>query len=440
VNWLVLVLALTMFTSAFTFVVSSPDEFTKDVGISKVFYVYNTKVTNEAEPNRHLTLVSLADNNQISIYKLDDNKIELETEFKLGSRKIMDYIPVGRFLKIVAEGPIMAYMYNPGSGARFGATYIPSDTGELVGKKFVFPASIVAALEKTGGPGPFNLDIYAIETGVVELKNSSGTVAVLPVSADSYYSVNATTVSDPEKSFFELSSTGKVMISVSTGWTWITAPSSTGSIIGNIHYGHTRGGRNYGSFLVIAFEPGQVTLSNMTNPGSLTHTFTKAGEIWYGPNLASPVKVYGDIPTLVQTGYTDQGTKYANFLGQNFGGGRILSDGRVEYWFYVAHRGPAVIFAPEKRSLTVNDTKVDLEADQYYLLSGPGLYHVISDGSVPLQIQAAENAFLIVPAGIPATKPEVTGGGFDMTLIGGAGIAVIVLLIAAFLFLRARKS
>lgn len=441
-NRMVLVLLVLISSSAFALLVASPDEATKDVGISKVFYVYNTaKLPGDVEQNRHLVVVSLADGNQISIYKLDDNKIALETEFKLDSRKLKDYIPVGRFLKIVADGPIMAYMYNPSSASMQGATYIPSDTGELVGKKFVFPAAMISGGAQISSTqrGNFIIDIYAIQTGVVTLKNSSGTMAILPVSADSYYSINATFVQDPEKSFLELSSTGNVMISVSIGWTWVTAPSSTGSIIGDLHYGHTRGPINYGSFLVIAFAPGQVTVANMTSPGSLTHTFTKAGEMWYSPDLRNPVRISGNIPTLVQTGYTDQKSVYSVFLGQNFGGGRILSDGRIEYWFYVASRGPAVMFAPEKRSITVNETKVDLEADQYYLFRGPGLYHVVSDKPLPLQIQAPENAFIIVPSGIPATKPKVSEGGFDVTLIGAAAVVVIVAA-AGFIFLRRRQA
>lgn len=409
-----------------------PDNTTTEIGVSKVFYVYNPpKFYGESELSRHIAFTSLTDNNKVSIYKLDDGKIQKEGEFKIDARKVRDYVPSGNFLKIVSDNPIMAFMYNTLADNRYGGTFVPSETGEFLGKKFTFPASFFMPVK--GGPYVFNIDIFAVEPGVVEVKNSSGSIAVLPVAAETFSTITSSTVQDAEKSFFEITSTAKILVFFAGGWSWSVALSDFGNAIGSVHYGHTRASQFPGRFLVLAFAPGQVTMLNMSNGKTISHIFTQAGEVWDGPNYASPVRFEADVPILVQTGY-------AFSQGQNYAGGRILSDGKFEYWVYTASgRGPPVIFAPEKRTMTINGSKVELEADRYYLLSGPpAKFHVISDAPIVLQIQAEENAFLVAPSGIPANAPKEAGGLPDPVVIG-AGVAVVA-VVAFILWRRMRGS
>ena len=430
-----LMLAAVLFSSLAKGTSLVPDSTTTETGVSKVFYVYNPpRFSGESEMSRHIAFTSFTDNNMVSIYKLDDGKIEKEGEFTMDTRKVKDYVPSGNFLKIVSGNPVMAFMYNTLADNRYGGTFIPSETGEFLGKKFIFPASFFMPVK--GGPYVFNLDIFAVEPGIVEVKNSSGTIAVLPVAAETYSTITSSTVQDADKSFFEVTSTAGILVCFAGGWSWSVALSDTGNVIGNVHYGHTRapaGAAALGSFLVLAFAPGQATMLNMSNERTISHIFTQAGEIWDGPNYASAVRFEADVPILVQTGYTFS-------QGQNYAGGRMLSDGKVEYWVYTAsRRGPPVIFAPEKTSMTINDTKVELEADQYYLLSGPpAKFHVISDVPIVLQIQAEENAFLVAPSGIPANKPKEVSGGPNLVMIG-AGVAVVA-VVAFILWRRTRGS
>ena len=119
-----------------------------------------------------------------------------------------------------------------------------------------------------------------------------------------------------------------------------------------------------------------------------------------------------------------------------------MDDNNIEYWFYVAGEREGVIFAPEDVTFTINGTDTTMEVDEYNLLLGRRLYHVISPEPLVILTQDVNNlGYAVVPSGIPDTKPEVAEEVADNTMIYVA-VAVAAIIVVAVLgyFLMKKKG
>ena len=431
---LILLLSLSMNLSH-----ASTVEVPDDIGISNVYYIL-------PHPDLDLFFVSLSNDNKIEVFSLDDGNIKLETDFSPNTLIPYRYTPEGKYLKVLSEEPIMIYI--PGTG-----TYYTSESGKLVGKNFiVFPFSWE---EEALWTGNFTLEIWALESGIVEIRNETHVIPLLVF--EDTFSKLILKISELHKSYYNISSTGNIMLSTERGLSAVkatvgipilTAPSTTGQLVGKVHYGLGRyflaSGR--GCFQVIAYEPGVVTVTNLDDPSQVVqHEFTEPGEIWRQAGYDYvPVKIEGEIDTFVQVGFGEERIEGVN---QPYVGGRATEDGQIEYWLYIAKAAsglgvPAAIFAPEDVTFTLNGTGVSLKADEYQILeSGDKMYHVISPK--PLVIQnGILNGFALAPSGIPATRPEVTEEELppDNTIIY-VGVAVVAIIVVAALgyFLMKKK-
>ena len=223
--------------------------------------------------------------------------------------------------------------------------------------------------------------------------------------------------------------------------------STTGQLVGRIHYGLGRyfmvSGR--GSFQVIAYEPGVVTVTNLNDPSqSVIHEFTESGEVWHQANYDYiSLKIEGDIDIFVQVGFGEDRIVSGN---QPYIGGRATEDGQIEYWFYSGlittpdeKQLGGIIFAPEDVTFILNDEEISLSADEYKILvPTEKLYYVVS--SEPLVIyNGFLNGFALAPSGIPATKPEVTEEPVDNTMIYVAVAVAAIVIVAVLVFILKRK-
>jgi hypothetical protein len=388
----------------------------EDVGVSNVYYIALD------ESLLPFFLVSFSDNNKAWIY--------------------YHYTPAGLYIKIVSEEPIMVYMIGLEGG--YGGTHYPTITGEFVGKSFiVFPLP---------GAEDYNssLEIWALETGLVTIRNGTEFFMV-PVFEDLYQRFDLQ-ISDDDKHSIYYNITSDIDIMLSTGVRdgWLPEPSTTGQLVGKVHYGNTRELHDpgLGGFAITAFEPGIVTVTNLTD-GSIMITleFTYPGEIFLTEERAdymsdnTPIKITGEIDTLVRIG-TGSGSPYM--------GGRVIDGDKIEYWQYIHETAagtgiPAVIFAPEDVTFTLNGTEVSLEADEYMILDqGKKNYHIISPKPLVVQSGKGNRGYLIAPSGIPATRPEVMEEETpppDNTMIYVA-IAVVAIVVVAVLgyFLTRKKN
>jgi len=399
----------------------------EDLGVSRVFYIYPEK-----SKGATMVFISFSSDNIVEIYSLDDGNIRLEANITLQALTPYKYTPVGSYLKIISKEPIMVYVRTSEYGGE-GGTYYPSINGRFVDKKFiVFPFADIESHNTT-------IEIYAVEDGIVEVKNETFRVTI-PVLAGTFSSLNLT-VSEVDNSYFNITSTGKIMVAGALGFPWITAPSASGRLVGKIHYGHTHlMNPNYGSFSVIAFEPGLVKIINLTEPSKIIqHEFKKPGELWFQSYFDNtPVKIEGNVDTYVQLGSAEYSPSAAYF-GQNYAGGRITEDDKIEYWFYVNGRWRGVIFAPEDVTFDLNGTELSLKADEYRVLVA-GLYHVISPKPLVIQTQPLVG-YAVAPSGIPVTKPEITAQeGMPLTQTIVIVVAVIIIIVTAVTIVIKKKK
>ena len=419
---------------------ASTVEAPEDIGISNVYYV------NIFDP-RDLYFISFSDNNNVWIYSLNNSYNRLETEFTLNTLTSYKHKTIMEHLKIVSEEPIMVI-----SDIGYGVTYCPSTSGSFVGNSFiVFPPPD----DVNGVTFLSNIEIWALESGIVEIRNETHVIP-LPVFEDTFSNITLK-ISELHKSFFNISSDANIMLSTETGVSAIgkstvgipvlTAPSTTGQLVGRIHYGLGRyfmvSGR--GSFQVIAYEPGVVTVTNLNDPSqSVIHEFTESGEVWHQANYDYiSLKIEGDIDIFVQVGFGEDRIVSGN---QPYIGGRATEDGQIEYWFYSGlittpdeKQLGGIIFAPEDVTFILNDEEISLSADEYKILvPTEKLYYVVS--SEPLVIyNGFLNGFALAPSGIPATKPEVTEEPVDNTMIYVAVAVAAIVIVAVLVFILKRK-
>jgi hypothetical protein len=407
----------------------------EDVGVSNVYYIALD------ESLLPFFLVSFSDNNMVWIYSLDDGVIKQETEVSLEALVPYHYTPVGLFIKIVSEEPIMVYMIGLEGGN--GGTNYPSVSGEFVGKNFiVFPLPSTVDYNSS-------LEIWALEPGLVTIRYGTESFSI-PVFPGLFTRFEFEVADeDRHKVYFNITSDVDIILCGGVRDGWLPGPTITG-FVGKVHYGYTRAlwDPGLGGVQITAFEPGFVTITNLTD-GSILNIleFVQAGEVsikfngqnvdWMSDNI--PIKVEGEIDTLVRFG-TGSGSPY------NFG--RMIDGDKIEYWQSIGETPagtgfPAVIFAPEDVTFTLNGTEVSLDADEYMILDTANKnYHIISPK--PLVVQDIGNrGYLIAPSGIPATRPEVIEEEAppDNTMIYIAIAAAAIVVVAALgYFLTKKKS
>jgi hypothetical protein len=389
-----------------------------DVGLSNVFYIY------AVGGNRDIYFESFSDDNDVWVYSLDDGDINLATEFTLSAYTPHLYVPGNDYIKVVSEEPVRVYVFWLGLGdVGEGGTFYPSDTGSFVGKSFiVFPYTIHKREDRSTA-----LEIYAIETGIVEIRNETD-VITFPVLTDTHSTLNVS-----RNSFYNITSTADIMISHLMYAYWFCVPSTTGQYVGKIHYGSAMiaGGRPAGIY-VIAYEPGRITVTNLDDPTEIAHHyFEEAGGYWLEDKMfptSAHIKIEGYIDTYVQVGAG------WGWYGQSYVGGKVLKDETIEYWVLLYENWEGVIFAPEDVTFMLDNEEISLGADEYKrLLYKGGIYHIVSPKSLVIQ-EKPLCGYAIVPSGIPATKPEISEEPepllADNTMIYLA-IAVVATLVGA---------
>jgi hypothetical protein len=396
----------------------------EDVGLSNVYYMFLFE-------NKDLSVISYSEDNDVWIYSLDEGVIKLETELTLGALTPYKYTSSREYLKVVSEEPVMIYVGV--IDATFDeASYYPSVTGQFIGEEY-----IIYAISPT-------LEIYALGDGVVEVKNDTD-ITYLPVFEDTVSKLNVT-----KDSFYNITSPVQLMVSTSydpaKGNIWLSAPSTTGQFVGEIHYGYTRiySAPDRGAFQVVAYEPGVVSVINLTDPSDIIqHTFIQAGEVWHQSGYEdTPIKVEGDIDTFVQTGLSEFDQNNIFYSGQAHIGGRVIDGDEIEYWAWIfcdsGNKG--VIFAPEDITFTLNGTEVDMEADEYQDLLCGKIYHITSPKPLVIQQHDRLGGYVVAPSGIPANKPEVTEEPADNTMIyvGVAAVAIIVVAALGYFLMKKR--
>ena len=153
---------------------SAQDLTIEDTGLSTVFYL------SKGNENHRLSFISYSDDNDVWVYALDDGNIKLETEFTLDSLTRYTISTIGQYLKVVSEEPVMISLYQDDPGVNYESlSYYPGETGKLVDKTFsIFTVSPI-------------LEIYALEDGLMEITNETGTISLL-VFHDTYVKYNVT--------------------------------------------------------------------------------------------------------------------------------------------------------------------------------------------------------------------------------------------------------
>ncbi|MHA2401299.1 MAG: hypothetical protein ACXADU_20755, partial [Promethearchaeota archaeon] len=420
-----------MLSLSLNFVQTYAVDVPEDIGMSNVYYIL-------PNPDSDLFFVSISNDNAIEIYSLDDGDIRLETDFTLHSLIPYRYQPEGNYLKVLSEEPIMIYILGTG-------TYFPAESGKFVGKNFiVFPFSWEDDAFWTGN---FTLEIWALGDGMVTIMNETHVIPLLVF--EGTFSKLILQISELHKYYFNISSEVDLILSTENGISAageatvgipiLTAPSTTGQLVGKVHYGLGRFfmAPRRGCFQVIAYEPGVVTVTNLEDPSQVVqHTFTEPGEVWHEADYDYiPLKIEGDIDTFVQVGFGEDRIVSGN---QPYIGGRATDDDKIEYWFYSGvitiddENLGGVIFAPEDVTFILDDEEISLSVDEYKKLAPTEKLHYLVSSEPVVIYNGFLNGFALAPSGIPATKPEIKEEPDDNTMIY-AGVAVAAIVVVAAL-------
>jgi hypothetical protein len=148
------------------------------------------------------------------------------------------------------------------------------------------------------------------------------------------------------------------------------------------------------------------------------------------------IKIEGDIDTYVQVG-AEWG-----WYGQSYVGGRVTETEIIEYWILINENWEGVIFAPEDVTFILDDEEVNLSADEYKRLLYRGtIYHILTPK--PLVVQEKPlGGYVIVPSGIPATKPEIPDEPIpaDNTMIYVNITIVVIAVVVTIKYFMTKKS
>ena len=476
--------------------VKSEENTIKDVGASKVFFVHIPVSGNYRD---HIYVIGLSDNTHVSIY--DITNPDAPTLVKEGTvdngKNLLFEATSKKYYKIIADRSVVAWAVG-GSGANWeddnydgvgDAIFYPSVNGSYVGRDFTFMAS--GAYYYTTGTGNswlgtdvytqipssnFETKVYSVQAADITVYNASGAPLYQffmgPDMCRNFPSLAWET--------YHVVSTGDIILQCAGGGaTFTVAPSTDGNLVGKVHYGSTFAWQR-GCFLCISYEPGHVNVYDVDTGALLyEHTFTMAGEYWYRGGMGMVVVRPGfDINVALENAkhVNNVGSKNLKFestgdivvyvgdtagsniwddspsaIGDNIG----FAGGIDAKEFYVYAPSHLVVFAPWDVYLEVNGTSQDLKENYYLNLAKEGLYHIVSDKPVIVQVVGLSGGptnnpprgvsyaeYLVSFPDISATVPETggTGSGFDITtIVIGAAIAGVA-AVALLMIMRSKKK
>jgi hypothetical protein len=373
-------------------------------------------------------------------------------------------IPNGTFFKVVSSKPVnvlllnQQYLPNATVGPVPHAFY-PAVDGSYVGRRFVVLAS--------SDLNPW-YTIFALEEAEVRISREDGAEGVsFKLKPNEYRRVLLRAWY-----MYTIESSGYIMVQCGDPHSyWDThesyaIPSANGGFVGTdfFSYSNTQWDPKEDlGFRVLALEEATVKVYDLEKGGNVLYEFKvpAQGSVRFQAQTQA-IRVSSDRPVQLLLLHEGDTTKMAGrqVTRENaYGAGIVfftVPGGRKALLYLPLNStGEAIIYAPEPTTITIDDTvSVKLGADEYYVLTQPGLHTILSDKNVLVQLnhwpkepeyQGLWVSGTVIPAVelagvVHDVKVPPVGGGANFTLFYAAGGAAVAIAAALLLMVRKRKS
>jgi len=410
-----------------------------------------------------IIVVGLQDSTKVSIYDIGGRQLLVERT--INRFEVLEYnVTKELYFKIVTNKPVAAAVTGmdprigqsqvaptaPGTtlttgwfaGWGYGMTHYPSVTGSPIGNEFIIYALYPQS------------KIYSLETSKISVYDARG-VLIDSFTMPAYW---VTDLLLSRREVYHIVSTGKIMVVIEANDAVTALPDvNTGNLVGTKFIGRPTlsRGRSFpndillpnGSYVIYAYENVVVDVYDLLGQKVLyTHTIAK-GEYFYKNDVpAIPLMFVSSglisvwIGSCRQTDGVYSYSIHISALGDDvwFAGG---VNGR-EFMFFAPSY--AILFAPQDVRVNIDGSERSLKADEYVRISS-GFHKVTSDKTVIIQIVGLGEAldswaqYLVSSPEVPASHPELSGGGPDITLIAGGGAVAAIAAIVAVMIIKRRK-
>jgi len=407
-----------------------------------------------------ICVISLADDNHISLYELTKEGGELVKEVDLDAQQIFRYNGSeerARNFKIVSTDSVSVSLHGGqinapwdwGLGWGSGSTFYTAKSGSFIGKEFIF-----APLPNTRVLlGDLIVDqstpmVFALDDCEVTLEGSYGPVDEWFMFADSSKELNPVTAGVVHR----LVSSGDVLLATFNNNSFTVVPSLSGELTGATFI--TRPElqnqtddplRLFGGLVVYPYEDCEVSVRTLEGRDLLKSLSLNPGDYEFISDLPL-VDVYVEATgTIALWSASARGSPIPANLGDDV---TFLAGIGTLRFFAPSY---AMAFAPEDLEFTLDGSTVGLEKDRYSEIKGG--YHVIeTDKPLIIEIVALSqltgqgsgpNSFgttVLTVGSAVAEAPAKAEAGLDLTpIIAGIAVAAIAIVVV-LLRMRAKKA
>jgi len=402
-----------------------------------------------------VVVIGNQDGTQVRVYTLPDGRL-VEDKRLNKLERVTVTLPNGTFFKVSTSQPATVVLM-AGRGMERGESgsnmFFTSVDGRYVGKDFIF----IAVQAKTGGL-PYR--VYALEDSDVTIADVNGTkVQEFRLSANGFKELSFESLQT-----YRLTSTGNVMLQSWPGLGTCFYPAVEGGFVGKLFYGSS--GLNEAwpryappQFVMTGLEASKITIIDTEYKRKYSEADLAAGGNVSTQVRMSHMLVESQQPIVLLMEATGVG-----FMGLKAGQEAYLGvptnepyPDKPPHGSQVGSKGEAYLFAYKETTVSIDDVRVKLSADQFEPLT-PGYHRVSATENVLIQLvnwpaevysplTHSETRLPNLAACIPCVQAvglsntglnlkPVLGGELPWTYIIVAVVLAVVLVIA----LRRRKS
>lgn len=410
-----------------------------------------------------LDIVGYNDSTHVMLYDISGVEPRIIESFVVNRMQLYNTtLPAKTYFKLVSDKPIYASIKG-GGGYSFSAdwsgpsVFYPSTDGGFAGKEFIFLAdfSLAGALLYTGGPGP---TIYGVEDADVKIFDADGNI-VWQGSVKANQTLNQVKIPNNRK-VYRIVSTGRIMFAnwgAETYYTYVALPSPMGGYTGKFFFGsQDAGGREVVASHYLIINQGKSSnvefwethKSGTLDPGSKAQTKSLGPyEEWLlnrgvPDNYNIMIRSNEDILIFTANANRSNPSLFTMGPGVTFIGVRA----GIPTALHIITRG--IAFSPEANAEVKAGYMTFYISKGKYIELPRGLITITSNATLLIEVMHywtdALNLYVtpLVPVSavtITYPQPKKTGGGLDITLIGGVAIAAIIMIIV-FLRMRGKSS
>ena len=410
-----------------------------------------------------LALGAIEDATQIEVHSLTDKSLLFKSTLNRFEKRYM-LLPNGTVFKVVSNKPVNVLLLNQQSppNATVGPVphaFYPAVDGSYVGKRFVILAS--------SDLNPW-FTVFALEDAEVKVVREDGAEErTFKLKPNEYRRLLLRAWY-----MYTIEASGYIMVQCGNPHSyWDThesyaIPSASGVFIGTdfFSYSNTQWDPKEDlGFRVLALEETIVKVYDLERGGAVMHEFKiSAQDSVRFQAQTEAIRVSSEKPVQLLLLHEGDTTKMAGLqvTRENaYGAGIVFFTipGSLKALLYlpVNATNEAIIFASEPTTITIDDlVTVKLDADEYYVLTQPGLHTIVSEKDVLVQLnhwpkQPEFQGLWVSGTVIPAletagVKHEITvppvGASANYTLFYAAGGIAAVAIVAALLLIKRRKK